>query len=47
MVYSQIWLNLLVDDFQFGYITKLEKRKRKKKKKKASEVVRASSAVLS
>jgi hypothetical protein len=42
MVYSQIWLNLLVDDFQFGYITKLEKRK-----KKASEVVRASSAVLS
>jgi hypothetical protein len=27
MLYSQIWLNLLVDDHLFGYITKFEKEK--------------------
>jgi hypothetical protein len=26
LVYSQIWLNLLVDDCKFGYITKLAKK---------------------
>jgi hypothetical protein len=26
LVYSQIWLNLLVKNCQFGYITKLKKR---------------------
>jgi hypothetical protein len=25
LVYSQIWLNLLLNDYQFGYITKFEK----------------------
>jgi hypothetical protein len=25
MVHSQVWLNLLVDDGQFGYTTQLEK----------------------
>ncbi len=27
LLYSQIWLNFLVDDHQFGYITKLNKTK--------------------
>jgi hypothetical protein len=27
LVYSQIWLNFLVDDHRFGYITKLKKTK--------------------
>jgi hypothetical protein len=27
MVYSNIWLNLFVDDHQLDYITKLEKKK--------------------
>jgi hypothetical protein len=26
LVYSQIWLYLLMDDCQFGYITKLKKK---------------------
>jgi len=33
MVYRQIWLNFLVDDYQFGYITKLKKKKKSPKKK--------------
>jgi hypothetical protein len=27
ILYSQFWLNLLVDDFQFGYLTKVNKKK--------------------
>jgi hypothetical protein len=32
LVYSQIWLYLLVDDCQFRYITKLKKKRKEKKK---------------
>jgi hypothetical protein len=31
---SQIWLNLFVDDCQFGYIRKLVKKNKKNKNKK-------------
>ncbi len=33
MSYSQIWLNHLMNDNHFIYITKLKKKKKKKKKK--------------
>jgi uncharacterized membrane protein len=29
-VYSQIWLNIIVDACQFGYITKLGKKEKEK-----------------
>jgi hypothetical protein len=33
LAYSQIWLNFVVDDHQFGYITEMKPKEKKKKKK--------------
>jgi hypothetical protein len=33
LAYSQIWLNFVVDDHQFGYITEMKVKKEKKKRK--------------
>jgi hypothetical protein len=37
-MFSQFWLNPLVDDCQINYSTKLTPKKKKKRKKKATRV---------
>jgi hypothetical protein len=39
LVYSQIWLNLLVNDHQFSYITLKRKEKKRKEKTKRKALV--------